>query len=128
MTAIDRMNVDHGTVSSVPELKLSPVSRLAGVLPTLVLMLSLIMTLFLWRMFEGSQHLRAQALFTGILFSLLISYLTLVMQRTHNYAVQLARKMTRKLRESEDLFKNMLGPGISRRSPWSAMVGRRSPP
>ena len=95
------MNADHETLAPVPELKLSPVSRLAGVLPTLVLMLSLIMTLFLWRMFEGSQHLRAQALFTGILFSLLISYLTLVMQRTHNHAVQLARKMTRKLHDND---------------------------
>ena len=58
------MNTDHETLSPVPELKLSPVSRMIGVLPTLVLIFSLIITLFLWRLFDGSQHLRAETLFT----------------------------------------------------------------
>ena len=37
----------------------------------------------------------------GILFSLLISYLALVMQRTRNHAVTLAEAMTRQLREND---------------------------
>jgi two-component system sensor histidine kinase/response regulator len=58
------MTSDHPQ-TSIPELERSPLSRLARVLPWLVLVLSLIMSLFAWRLFDQSLHDRARVLFTN---------------------------------------------------------------
>ena len=57
-------NTDHPESTSIAGVEISPASRLVRVLPYLVLVLSLLMTLVLWRLFDQSLHARAQALFT----------------------------------------------------------------
>ena len=57
------MTADHPQTSSDPDLELSRVSRLPRMLPWLVLVLSLIMSLVIWRLFDQSLHDRAQVLF-----------------------------------------------------------------